>query len=157
MATRRPVLRALPPSAPSKRNFATSRPLHKLGAATYAQEWNTGTYHYNKSTAKLAPFAHQQTDKLLQHYITQQKKSGGGYANKAAIASHRRKYEKVYVSGSRVKDFGGHVEVEAYVFDAQKAAEKEQRARQVARGGQGQGKGEGGARGQGGAQKGGAR
>lgn len=136
MACRRTTLRYLHLSTPTQRTFTTTPPRHRLGAATYAQEWNSGTYHYNKSTSKLVPFAHKQTDKLLQHYITQQKK-GAGYVNKAAIASHRRKYEKVYVSGSRVKDFGGRVEVEAYVFDAAQAARREEAARQAKSGGGG--------------------
>lgn len=168
MACRRPSIRSLHPSAPSQRSFATTSSRHRLGAATYAQEWNIGTYHYNKSTSKLVPFAHKQTDQLLQQYITQQKKGAGEYANKAAIASHRRKYEKVYLSGSRVKDFGERVEVEAYVFDAAAAKAREEQARGV--GGaagqrqghaQGQGQREQGRGAQGGAQnaggKGGAR
>ena len=152
MACRRCTLRYLHPSATTQRTFTTTPARQKLGAATYAQEWNTGTYHYNKSTAKLVPFAHKQTDKLLEQYITQQRKTGGGYANKAAIASHRRKYEKMYISGSRVKDFGGRVEVEAYVFDGAKAAKKEKAAGDAKRGiappagkqGQGQDDGKGG-------------
>lgn len=58
----------------------------------------------------------------------------------------------MYISGSRVKDFGGRVEVEAYVFDGAKAAKKEKAARDAKRGiappagkqGQGQGDGKGG-------------
>lgn len=148
MACRHHTLRSLHPSATTQRAFTTTPTRQRLGAATYAQEWNSGTYHFNKSTSKLVPFAHKQTDQLLQHYITQQKK-GPGYANKAAIASHRRKYEKVYVSASRVKDFGGRVEVEAYVFDAGKAKARDEAGREGRRGAQ-QGGGKGQASGSGG-------
>lgn len=151
MACRRSTLRYLHPSTPTSRTFTTTPARQRLGAATYAQEWNTGTYHFNKSTSKLVPFAHKQTDKLLQQYLTQQKKSAGGYANKAAIASHRRRYEKMYISGSRVKDFGGRVEVEAFVFDSAAAAKNEQNAKD-AKTGKAAGRGRQGARGRQGGQ-----
>ncbi|KXL49043.1 hypothetical protein M433DRAFT_152021, partial [Acidomyces richmondensis BFW] len=105
-----------------------------------AHEWQTSAYHYNKQTLKTLPVAAQTTDRLLRDYATMIRaqtpkdpdgESGSSAARSSAILSRRRSASRMYISASAAKDFGDHVEVTAFVYDAA-AAEKEEREREEA-------------------------
>lgn len=126
---------------PGRRAFHTS-PSHQrqqLGAFTYPQEWQSGTYHFNKATQKTFPVAAQHTDRLLSQWLTQQKKRKVGDSAayqlmlRGSIAAQRRKIDRVFVSKSTVKDFGDRVEVNAFIYDGVEAAAKEEERKKKAR------------------------
>ena len=143
-ASRQPSIRVS-----SRRAFHTSPRHNRLGAFTYAQEWQTGTYHFNKAHTKTLPVATQHTDTLLSQYLTQQKKRSTLPTEDAAyrlqlrtsIAAQRRKADRVFISKATAKDFGDRVVVSAFVYDGEAAAAKEAERRRAERKGV---KGEGG-------------
>lgn len=47
------------------------------------------------------------------------------------IMSHRMRADKWYVSKAMAKDFGRKVMIEAYVFDGERTARKEEQSRQL--------------------------
>ncbi|KAK3686477.1 hypothetical protein LTR37_019796, partial [Vermiconidia calcicola] len=125
-------------SLPTHRTFHTSPTHSRLGASTYAQEWQTGTYHFNKALTKTLPVASTHTDHLLTAWATQQHKKRSGSSGDSAganqlvrnsIAAQRRKSDNVLISHSTAKDFGNRVEVTAFVFDGKEAALKEEERR----------------------------
>jgi hypothetical protein len=125
---------------PSKKGFHTSPRHSRLGAFTYAQEWQTGTYHFNKAHGKTLPVAAQRTDELLTNWMTQQKKRAGAESStlynqllRNAIAAQRRKTDALLVSKSSAKDYGDRVEVTAFVYDGVEAAEIEAEKRRKER------------------------
>lgn len=126
---------------PRRRAFHTtpSRQRGQLGAYTYPQEWQTGTYHFNKATQKNFPVAAQHTDQLLNQWLTQQKKrevsDSAAYQVmlRGSIAAQRRKTDRIFISKSTVKDFGDRIEVNAFLYDGVEAAAKEMERRKKAR------------------------
>ncbi|KAH9837507.1 hypothetical protein Tdes44962_MAKER08318 [Teratosphaeria destructans] len=98
-----------------------------------AQEWQTSAYHYNKQTLKTLPTAQATTNKLIQDYATMSTDNLGNSpesaARRAAVAAHRRTAERIYISGANVKDFGDRVVVNAFLYDAVKAAKEERQRR----------------------------
>ena len=140
--------------AAQRRTFHLTSPRRRLGAATYAQEWQTGTYHYNKAHTKTLPTATTHTDNLLQAYATQQKRrapattEAGAYniLLRNSIAAQRRKSDRVFISRSTAKDFGNKVVVQAFVYDGNEAAAREEERKRKARMGVKPGGGEGGDR-----------
>ena len=122
-------------SIPRRRAFHTSPRHQRLGAALYSQEWQTGTYHYNKATAKTLPLVTRHTDTLLQAYATMRApmQHSKGTLVRTAIAAQRRSTEKMYVTRSMAKDFGDRMVVDAYVFDGKASAEREEAAKRKAR------------------------
>ena len=137
---------------PRRRAFHTSPSHQKLGAFTYPQEWQTGTYHFNKATQKTFPVATQHTDRLLNQWLTQQKKrsvsDSAAYQLmlRSSIAAQRRKSDRIFVSKSTVKDFGDRIEVNAFIYDGNEAAAKEVEKKKKARMGVKPEGGEGGGR-----------
>lgn len=137
---------------PRRRAFHTTPSRQKLGAFTYPQEWQTGTYHFNKATQKTFPVATLQTDRLLNQWLTQQKKrsvsDSAAYQLmlRGSIAAQRRQSDRTFVSKSTVKDFGDRIEVNAFVYDAAEAAANEANKRMKARMGTKPQGGEGGDR-----------
>jgi hypothetical protein len=126
---------------PRRRAFHTSpsQQRQQLGAFTYPQEWQTGTYHFNKATQKTYPVAAQHTDRLLSQWLTQQKKrivsDNAAYQLmlRGSIAAQRRKSDRIFISKSTVKDFGDRVEVNAFIYDGVEAAAKEEERKKKAR------------------------
>lgn len=124
---------------PRRRTFHTSPKYQRLGAFTYAQEWQTGTYYFNKAHSKTIPVAAQHTDTLLSQWATQQKRRN--VADDAAyklqlrnsIAAQRRKTDRMFISKSTAKDFGDKVVVSAFVYDGEAAAAQEEARRRNAR------------------------
>lgn len=122
---------------PRRRAFHTSPSRQqRLGAFTYGQEWNTGTYHYNKATSKNFPTALMHADNLLTAYATQTKRRTN-VSDKAvynqlvrnSITSHRRSADKTFFSKATVKDYGDKVVVNAFMYDAHKAKMLEEEAK----------------------------
>ena len=126
---------------PKWRAFHTTPPHRRgqLGAFTYPQEWQTGTYHFNKANQKTFPVAAQHTDGLLNQWLTQQKKravsDSAAYQLmlKSSIAAQRRQTDRVFISKTTAKDFGDRVEVSAFLYDGVEAAIKEAEKRKKAR------------------------
>lgn len=149
--TRRLISRRLGPSISSRRPFSISPTHQRLGAFNYAQEWQTGSYHFNKATTKTYPVAAQRTDELLQNWFTQRSKRQAGptdasgrpesssdsaYAQQIrrnAITTQRRMSDRILVSNSTAKDFGEKVEVTAFVYDGIEAAERARQKRNLAK------------------------
>ncbi|EMC96182.1 hypothetical protein BAUCODRAFT_466051 [Baudoinia panamericana UAMH 10762] len=126
---------------------------------TGAREWQTSTYHYNPQTAATLPTAAVTATNLLNNYATMIRSrglasTGSSGTARSAVAMRRKSFEKVYVGGMGVKDFGDRVVVDAFVFDAVEAEreererrDRERRERRKAEGGQqGEGAGAGGRR-----------
>lgn len=136
---------------PRRRAFHTSPSHQKLGAFTYPQEWQTGTYHFNKATQKTFPVAAQHTDHLLNQWLTQQKKRAVSdpatyqLLLKSSITAQRRQTDRIFVSKSTAKDFGDRVQVNAFIYDGVEAAAKEEERKKAARMGVKAEGGEGGA------------
>lgn len=113
------------------RAFHQSPASQRLGAFTYAQEWQTGTYHYNKAYTKTLPLASQHVDELLSAYATQQEPAAARkspiyqQATRSSILAQRQSTEAVFFSKSTAKDFGDHIEVSAFVYDSRGAKEAE--------------------------------
>jgi hypothetical protein len=154
------ISKRLRPTISPRKQFSTSPTHHRLGAFNYAQEWQTGSYHFNKATTKTYPVAATRTDELLQNWFTQRpKKSHAQNSTSEApsssasttaylqqlrrneITAERRKTDRVIVSHSTAKDYGERVDVTAFVWDGVEAAEMALEKRRLARRGA---KGEGG-------------
>lgn len=119
---------------PSSRAFHTSPARQRLGAFTYAQEWQTGTYHYNKALAKTLPVAAQRVDELLTNYATQQRRhidpSNPLYAQltRQSIAFERRQQDRILIGKTTAKEYVDRVELTAFLFDGAEAAKEEKAA-----------------------------
>jgi hypothetical protein len=85
-----------------------------------AQEWRTSTYSYNKAAVKTLPTAAQTTKDLLEYYSVL-REHGGTPSSRTAIATRRKSPDKMYVSGASVKDFGGKIRIDAFMYDEGKA------------------------------------
>ncbi|TKA68160.1 hypothetical protein B0A55_07436 [Friedmanniomyces simplex] len=101
---------------------------------TGAQEWQTSTYAYNPSASRSLPTASRATDKLLRDFATAiptrgLPSTGSNSTARAAVAQRRKKWEKIYMSGTTVKDYGDRVVVSAVLFDAGEAELKELKRR----------------------------
>ncbi|KAK5174326.1 uncharacterized protein LTR77_001406 [Saxophila tyrrhenica] len=125
---------------PARRAFHASPAHSRLGAQTYAQEWQTGSYHFNKAHTKTLPVAAKRTDELLTNWMTQQKRRAGQTDSVVSqqllrnqIAAQRRKTDTVLVSNSTAKDFGDRVEVTAFIYNGVEAAEQEEERKRQAR------------------------
>ncbi|KAK3059114.1 hypothetical protein LTR09_000680 [Extremus antarcticus] len=90
------------------RAFSTTPTPQRLGAQTYAQEWQTGSYHFNKSHTKTLPVAAKRTDELLTNWMTQQKRRSGQTEQllRNAITTQRRKTDTV-LHGEGLRGSGG--------------------------------------------------
>ncbi|KAK3072019.1 hypothetical protein LTR53_007607, partial [Teratosphaeriaceae sp. CCFEE 6253] len=117
---------------------------------TGAQEWQTSAYHYNPATTKTLPTASYVTDDLLRAYATSitsrgLASTGSSSTARSAVALRRKRWERMYISGSTVKDYGDRMVVRAFMYDAE-AAEQEERTRRLAEF-KARGRGKGGAAG----------
>ena len=99
---------------------------------TGAQEWQTSTYSYNKSTTRTLPTASLAADKLLRDFSTAipsrgLASTGSSSTARSAVAQRRKRWEKTFVSGTTVKDFGDRIVVNAVLFDAAEAEAEERK------------------------------
>lgn len=100
-------------------------------AVVGAQEWQSSAYHYNKQTIKTFPTASVTADRLLRDYSTMIKSRGPSLSSAAsstarnAIAIRRKSAEKMYVSGTTVKDYGDKIVINAFMYDGDEAAREE--------------------------------
>nr|OQO18865.1 hypothetical protein B0A51_14531 [Rachicladosporium sp. CCFEE 5018] len=122
---------------PRELNLSHANITRRLGikfAATPlgAQEWRTSTYTFNRAATRNLPTASQVTDKLLTAYVALQR-AGEKPSSRTAIQARKKGTEKMYVSGGTVKDFGGRVEVSAFIYDEGMAVQREAAKRAEAR------------------------
>ena len=99
---------------------------------TGAQEWQTSTYSYNNSTTRTLPTASLAADKLLRDFSTAipsrgLASTGSSSTARSAVAQRRKRWEKTFVSGTTVKDFGDRIVVNAVLFDAAEAEAEERK------------------------------
>ncbi|WPH04059.1 Hypothetical protein R9X50_00694300 [Acrodontium crateriforme] len=108
-----------------------------MKAMAGGREWQTSTYAWNKNTTKDLPAITATANKLLRDYATMKPDSGLGAAHDSrlarnAISDRRKDPEKFHITGARVKDYGDRIVVDAFVYDAKKAAFQEKAAKEAA-------------------------
>ncbi|KAK5702887.1 hypothetical protein LTR97_003833 [Elasticomyces elasticus] len=130
----------IPRTAPAAAQLSLFRPasstISPWRCITGAQEWQTSTYAYNKSTTKTLPTASHTADKLLRDFSTAiasrgLASTGSSSTARSAMASRRKSWERVYMSETSVKDFGDRVVVKVGMFDAKEAEAEERRRKFV--------------------------
>lgn len=94
----------------------------RLGdVTTGGMEWQTSTYSFNKHAIKTLPAAAASVEKLIENYVTLKavgdRKNMDTRAIRTLLAARRKSVERVYVSSPRIKDFGTHIHMTAFVFD----------------------------------------